>query len=193
MKKVINLLLLFVLVSGCKAGTPPEIENEPPPNHPDMYRNPVVSFSLPDPTVVKADDGYFYLFATEDIRNMPIYRSDNLVDWEFLGTAFTESTRPTFEPNGGLWAPDISIINGKYVLHYSMSVWGGEWTCGIGVATADKPEGPFTDHGKLFRSNEIDVQNSIDPFYNQKDGANYLFWGSFQAFMPSNLMKTALT
>ena len=35
-----------------------------------------------------------------------------------------------------------------------MSTWGGEWTCGIGIATADKPEGPFTDLGKLFRSNE---------------------------------------
>ncbi len=49
------------------------------------------------------------------------------------------------------------------MLYYSMSVWGGELTCGIGCATADKPEGPFTDHGKMFRSNEINVQNSIDP------------------------------
>ncbi|HCF80558.1 MAG TPA: arabinan endo-1,5-alpha-L-arabinosidase, partial [Porphyromonadaceae bacterium] len=56
----------------------------------------------------------------------------------------------------------------------SMSVWGGEWTCGIGVATSDKPEGPFTDHGKLFRSNEIDVQNSIDPFYIEENAKKYL-------------------
>ena len=45
-------------------------------------------------------------------------------------------------------APDINKIGDKYVLYYSMSVWGGELTCGIGCATADKPEGPFTDHGK---------------------------------------------
>ena len=56
MKKVINLLLLFVLVSGCKAGTLPRLKMSPP-NHPDMYRNPVVSFSLPDPTVVRQMTG----------------------------------------------------------------------------------------------------------------------------------------
>ena len=145
----------------------------------EMYRNPVINYSLPDPTVIKANDGYFYLYATEDIRNTPIHRSRNLVDWEEIGTAFTNETRPTFEPKGGLWAPDINYIGGRYVLYYSMSVWGGEWTCGIGVATADKPEGPFTDHGALFRSNTIQVQNSIDPFYIEEGGKKYLFWGSF--------------
>ena len=129
------------------------------------YKNPVVNYSLPDPSVIRAEDGYFYLYATEDIRNLPIHRSKDLIKWESVGTAFTDETRPTFEPKGNLWAPDINKIGDKYVLYYSMSCWGGEWTCGIGVATADKPEGPFVDHGMMFRSNEIGVQNSIDPFY----------------------------
>ncbi len=153
----------------------------------------MVDRSLPDPTLVKAKDGFFYLYATEDIRNLPIYKSDNLVDWTFVGTAFNETSRPDFEPNGGLWAPDINFINDKYVLYYSMSVWGDEWTCGIGVATADKPEGPFTDHGKLFRSNEIDVQNSIDPFYIEEDGKKYLFWGSFRGIYAIELSDDGLS
>ena len=144
------------------------------------YRNPVVNRSLPDPTVIKGDDGYFYLYATENVRNVPILRSSNLVDWKFIGTAFTNETRPDFEPKGGIWAPDINKIGDKYVLYYSMSVWGGEWTCGIGCAVADKPEGPFVDCGKMFRSNEIGVKNSIDPFYIEDGGKKYLFWGSFR-------------
>ena len=107
------------------------------------YQNPVINYSLPDPSIIKGEDGYYYLYATEDIRNLPIHRSKDLVEWEYVGTAFTKSTRPNFEPKGGLWAPDINKIGDKYVLYYSMSVWGGEWTCGIGCATADKPEGPF--------------------------------------------------
>jgi len=150
------------------------------------YRNPVINRSMPDPTVIKADDGYFYLYATEDIRNMPIYRSQDLVSWQFIGTVFTDQSRPTFEPNGGLWAPDINLINGKYVLYYSMSVWGGEQTCGIGVATADNPDGPFTDHGKLFRSNEIGVQNSIDPCFVEDNGKKYLFGEVSTEFMRLN-------
>ena len=59
-----------------------------------------------------------------------------------------------------------------------MSVWGGEWDCGIGVAVADQPWGPFTDVGKLFNSREINVRNSIDPFFIEDGGRKYLFWGS---------------
>jgi arabinan endo-1,5-alpha-L-arabinosidase len=74
-----------------------------------------------------------------------------------------------------------------------MSVWGGEWTCGIGVAVSDSPEGPFTDMGMLFRSNEIDVQNSIDPFYIEENGHNYLFWGSFRGIYAIELSKDGLS
>lgn len=124
---------------------------------------------------------------------MPIYKSKNLIDWVNVGTAFTESTRPTFEPKGGIWAPDINQINGRYVLYYSMSVWGGEWTCGIGAAVADKPEGPFTDQGMLFRSNGIGVQNSIDPFYIEDAGKKYLFWGSFRGIYAIELSDDGLS
>ena len=160
----------------------------------EQYNNPVINESLPDPTVIKADDGYFYLFATENIRNVPIYRSENLVDWRRVGTAFTDRTRPQMVPRGNIWAPDINLINGKYVMYYSKSTWGGEWECGIGVATADRPSGPFTDVGKLFISSEIGVQNSIDPFYiEEDDGSKYLFWGSFRGIYGIQLSDDGLS
>lgn len=157
------------------------------------YRNPVIDYSLPDPTVIKADDGFYYLYATENIRNVPIHRSRNLVDWEEIGTSFTDQTRPTFEPEGNIWAPDINRVDGQYVMYYSMSVWGGEWTCGIGIATATSPAGPFTDRGMLFRSNGIGVQNSIDPFYIEEKGRKYLFWGSFRGIYGIELASDGLS
>lgn len=159
----------------------------------DKYSNPVIDYSLPDPSIIKGEDGYFYLYATEDIRNLPIHRSKDLVNWEFLGTAFTDENRPDFEPNGGIWAPDINKIGDKYVLYYSMSVWGGEWTCGIGCAVADRPEGPFKDCGMMFRSNGIKVQNSIDPFYIEDNGHKYLFWGSFRGIYAIELSEDGLS
>lgn len=157
------------------------------------YSNPIIGKSLPDPSVIKAKDGYYYLYATENIRNLPIYRSKNLTHWEFVATAFTDKTRPTFVDRGNIWAPDIQYIGRQYVLYYSMSVWGGEWQCGIGVATADRPEGPFTDHGRLFRSNEIGVKNSIDPFYIADNGKHYLFWGSFRGIYYIELTPDGLS
>lgn len=159
----------------------------------DKYSNPVIDYSLPDPSSIKGEDGYFYLYATEDIRNLPIHRSKDLVNWEFVGTAFTDATRPDFEPEGGIWAPDINKIGDKYVLYYSMSVWGGEWTCGIGCAVSDRPEGPFKDCGMMFRSNGIKVQNSIDPFYIEDNGHKYLFWGSFRGIYAIELSEDGLS
>ena len=159
----------------------------------DTYTNPVINTSLPDPTVIRADDGYFYLYATEDIRNLPIYRSRDLTDWQFVGTAFTDDTRPQWNKKGNMWAPDINKIGDKYVLYYSKSEWGGEWTCGIGAATADRPEGPFTDHGPLFISSEIGVRNSIDQFYIEDNGHKYLFWGSFHGIYGIDLSDDGLS
>jgi arabinan endo-1,5-alpha-L-arabinosidase len=160
----------------------------------EVYYNPVVDRSLPDPTIIKASDGYFYLYATEDIRNVPIYRSKDLVNWKFMHTVFDDTSRPRFVSGGGIWAPDINYINGQYVLYYSMSTWGGEWACGIGVATGARPYSYFKDRGKLFISSEIGVQNSIDPFYyEEEDGSKYLFWGSFRGIYAIELSDDGLS
>ena len=157
------------------------------------YFNPVVNQSLPDPTLIRADDGWFYLYATESVRNVPVLRSRNLVDWEFVGTAFTRQSRPTFEKGGGIWAPDINRIGDRYVMYYSMSRWGGEWTCGIGVAVAERPEGPFDDLGRLFRSDEIGIRNCIDPCCVEDGGKKYLFWGSFHGLYGAELTDDGLS
>ena len=141
------------------------------------FTNPIIPQSVPDPTVIKAADGYFYLYGTEDTRNMPIYRSKNLTDWTFIGTAFTNETRPhtvrPYVPAGMMWAPDINYINGQYVLYYAIGVWGVLNKSGVGVATSERPEGPFVD------SETIGVNNSIDQFYIEDGGKKYLVWGSF--------------
>lgn len=157
------------------------------------YHNPVIHRSLPDPTVLRVGKT-FYLYATENIHNAPIFTSTDLVSWEFAGTCFTDETRPQMVPDGSIWAPDINRIGDRYVLYYSKSRWGGEWDCGIGVATSDSPAGPFRDHGPLFISREIGVQNSIDPFfYEDTDGRKFLFWGSFRGIYGIELSADGLS
>ena len=170
MKSLTPLYLVFLLpFMACAEGEK------------QTYKNPVIKYSLPDPSVIRAQDGNFYLYATEDTHNVPVYRSKDLVTWRYAGTAFTDATRPMdMVPNGGIWAPDINYIDGRYVLYYSKSEWGGSWEAGIGVAWSDKPNGGFHDAHKLFVSNEIGIENCIDPFFMQDDdGRNYLFFGSF--------------
>lgn len=158
-----------------------------------VYRNPIIDKNSPDPTILRADDGSFYLYATENTRNVPIYHSTDLVNWNLLGTAFTDETRPKWNAKGMIWAPDINKIGDKYVLYYAKSVWGGEWEAGVGVAVANSPQGPFTDCGNIIDSRKIGIQNCIDPFYIEDGGHRYLFWGSFHGIYGAELTADGLS
>nr|WP_236976172.1 family 43 glycosylhydrolase [Membranihabitans maritimus] len=152
----------------------------------ETFTNPVFEPILADPTVIKdPKSGLFYVYGTQDdwgdgmgSRLIPVLKSENLVDWEVVGEAF--ETKPAWKERGGLWAPDANYINGKYYLYYAYSVWG-DANPGIGVAVATNPDGPFTDKGKIFTSEESGVPNSIDPFYWEENGRKYLFWGSYSS------------
>jgi len=153
---------------------------------PASYQNPVFEPDVADPTVIRGTDGWFYAYGTENTwadgvhHVIPVIKSKNLVQWQFVKDAFT--TRPTWRSDGGIWAPDVSCIDGKYYMFYSISTWGDS-NPGIGLAISNLPTGPFTDQGKVFDSNTIGVSNSIDPYFMQTgSGAtlkSYLFWGSF--------------
>ena len=148
------------------------------------YENPVIPSSTPDPTIIKCEeDGFYYLYGTEDTRNMPIYRSKNLVDWIFVGTAFNEASRPAcVGPNSGagLWAPDINYINGQYVLYFSIGVWGQTEKCGVGVATSDRPEGPFEYYGCVHHADGTPFNDKVlfDPAVINDDGTIRLYFGT---------------
>ncbi|MCK9181059.1 MAG: arabinan endo-1,5-alpha-L-arabinosidase, partial [Bacteroides sp.] len=45
-----------------------------------LYSNPVIAESTPDPTIIQLKNGDFYLYAAENIKNTPIYKSTNLID-----------------------------------------------------------------------------------------------------------------
>jgi len=160
-----------------------------------VYENPVFEPVLADPSAIKGEDGYFYAYGTEDVwddsqtKLVPIVRSKNLIDWEFVGEAFIN--KPDWKGIGNIWAPHIAKYNGKYYLYYSISIWGDS-DPGIGVAVSDKLKGPFKDKGKLFTSSEIGVKNSIDPFLLIDDGKPYLFWGSFNGIFGVELTKDGL-
>ena len=188
MKQVAYLLLAGLLCGmacGDKSHSEKNVEQKNSTSVAKEYHNPVIRIAAPDPTAIRLADGTYYLYATEDIRNLPIFKSENMVDWEEVGTAFTDATRPDFVDNNpegkhaALWAPDIQYIKGKYVLTYSLAEWGNHWISTIGYAVADKPEGPFTPKGKIFNSRDVNVENSIDQFLYEEDGKYYVLWGSF--------------
>jgi arabinan endo-1,5-alpha-L-arabinosidase len=181
----ILILLSFTCFQGCSrygdnTNNQDNDETENPSDTTKMYKNPVFQPDLADPTVIKSPDGWFYAYGSENTWDdnvhhiIPVIRSKDLVNWEYMRDAF--DNKPVWK-QGGIWAPEITNINGNYYLYYACSIWGDK-NPGIGLAISSVPEGPFTDLGKLFDSDEMGVKNSIDPSFFRFDDKNYLLWGS---------------
>lgn len=166
---------------------------------PATYVNPVSrSFSdtFADPAVIKGKDGYWYAYATSDplraggrYHLLPMARSDDLVNWTYVGDAFDASNAPAWMAVPEMWAPDIAYIGGRYHLYYVVTdtrVTDNEFDTAIGVATAPTPTGPWTDSGGPVVGPREDPEEpgsymwTFDPdLLTARDGSLYLYYGSY--------------
>ncbi len=129
----------------------------------------VIPGDNPDPSVVKIGDTYWATATTSNWAPIfPLYKSGDLLTWESVGAVFNKA--PEWA-DYYFWAPEISYDNGKIYIYYSAHKKGGG-LC-LGVASADRPEGPYKDHGTLMCQDA----GSIDA-YPQRDssGKLYLIW-----------------
>lgn len=80
-------------------------------------------------------------------------------------------------PRHFLWAPDMLAADGRYYLYYSIGPQNPT-PSRIGVATAMRPDGPFTDSGRPLLTGG-DGFEAIDPaiFADPRDGRVYLLAG----------------
>src|SRR5579883_117473 len=134
------------------------------------YANPVHRGDYPDPSVIRVGDNEFWATttSTEWAPQFPLLRSTDLINWKPVGAVFTE--RPSWS-RGSFWAPEISQYRGRFYVYYVAEHVSGPLS--IAVATADRPEGPYVDHGPLVGQSA----GSIDPTpVTGEDGRRYLIW-----------------
>ena len=143
-------------------------------------QNPVIrnQFSA-DPTA-RVFNGKIFLYPSHDIptpegknlrenwfcmEDYHVFSSENLTDWTDHGVIVTQTKVPWLTRiNYDMWAPDCVFKNGKYYFYFPV---GGR----IGVATADRPEGPYTVLDKA-----VEGVRGIDPcVLIDKDGQSYIF------------------
>lgn len=134
------------------------------------FTNPVLPGDFADPSVTKVGDTYWATATSSEWAPLfPLLKSSNLVDWEIAGHVFPEKLPDWAEAH--FWAPEISYENGRIYIYYTAKKKGGN-LC-VGVASADNPAGPYTDHGPLV----CQPMGSIDGFPIRDDnGQLYLIW-----------------
>ncbi len=83
-----------------------------------------------------------------------------------------------------MWAPSIIRKNKKYYFFFGANdIQNDTQTGGIGVAVADKPEGPYRDHlGKPLIDRFHNKAQPIDQFvfHDEKSGQYYLIYGGWR-------------
>jgi hypothetical protein len=137
------------------------------------------------------DRGRMGWFCMEDYH---VFSSENLTDWEDHGVIVTQNKVPWVKPDSySMWAPDCIEKNGKYYFYFPSTAKdtltnGRGFT--IGVAIADKPEGPY-----IPELQPIKGVKGIDPnVFIDHDGQAYMYWSQgniFVAKLKDNMVELA--
>jgi hypothetical protein len=128
-------------------------------------------------------------FCMEDYH---VFSSGNLTEWTDHGVIVTQNKVPWVRPDSySMWAPDCIERNGKYYFYFPTAAkdtvaHGRGFT--IGVAVADKPEGPYVP-----QATPIAGVRGIDPnVFIDKDGQAYLYWSQgniYGAKLKANMLE----
>lgn len=122
-----------------------------------------LSMTQPDPYILKADDGKYYIYAT-DKNGVRIFRADALDGiWTYVGIERCEKDCYQY------WAPCVVYENGLYYMYYSSFRTCSEdvHEQAIKVAVSDRPDGGFVYKKTMLSPFSIDphVVKSGDDYY----------------------------
>ncbi len=186
---VLNILLMFVLSTS-------------------FAQNPIIRDQFSADPSGRVFNGKVYVFPSHDIiapegknlrpnwfcmEDYHVFSSENLTDWTDHGIVVSQYNVPWVDSTSfSMWAPDCIERNGKYYFYFPANK-KPEGTSrrrgfGIGVAIADKPEGPYTP-----QTEPIAGINGIDPnVFIDKDGQAYIYWSLgniFVAKLKENMLE----
>jgi arabinan endo-1,5-alpha-L-arabinosidase len=188
LKAKVFCLLFIALFATLSFAQAPQIAKQA-----KLWSNPIFDFDFPDPTVVRAGDGFFYAYATQAVINGKLHhiqaaRSKDLVNWERMPDALPEKPVWANETEPKFWAPHVSFADGKYFMYYSADPNTKSGLC-LAVAVANKPTGPFVDIGKPLKCGTSFI--NIDPmaYDDPRTRKKLLYWGS--GFEPIKVQELA--
>ncbi len=173
-----------------------------------IAQNPIIrnQFSA-DPTA-RVFNGKVYVFPSHDIPTPPqktgrkdwfcmedyhVFSSSNLTDWVDHGVIVSQNKVNWVDSTSfSMWAPDCIEKNGKYYFYFpannNIVDANGRKGFSVGVAIADKPEGPYAPQPEPIKN-----VRGIDPnVFIDKDGQAYLYWSQqniYVAKLKDNMLE----
>jgi beta-xylosidase len=144
-----------------------------PDNRNGTFTNPLFYDEFSDPDLIRVGD-WFYLTGTtmHAMPGLPVLRSKDLVNWEFLSYAAPKlDFGPQYRLEGGkaiygqgIWAPSLRYHDGVFYIFTNVNGRGTQ------IYSATDPKGPWT-HREMKRTLH-DLSVLFDD-----DGRKYVVWG----------------
>lgn len=174
MKRILYLsaaILLVIFCSGCSSQK-------------KYAGNPVFPGRYADPEGVVWDDEY-WIFPTaslpfEEQTYLDAFSSKDLVNWtKHERIIDNKEVKWLWQ---AMWAPAIVRKDGSYYLFFGGNDMHEKGEGGIGVARADRPEGPYKDIlGKPLIDEVVNGAQPIDQFvFQDVDGTYYMYYGGWR-------------
>ena len=169
-----------------------------------LAQNPVIRDQFTADPTARVFNGKMYLFPSHDIpapesvkrkdwfcmEDYHVFSSTDLNNWTDHGVIVSQEKVDWVNPTSfSMWAPDCVERNGKYYFYFPANLKTGRGF-GIGVAIADKPEGPYVPEPE-----PIAKVRGIDPsVFIDKDGQAYIYYSLnriFAAKLKDNMTELA--
>lgn len=128
------------------------------------FFNPLLPGDHPDPSILY-DGGKYYIACSsfEYYPGLPIYQSDDLINWTPLTNALSKYL-------GSVWAPDLVKYEGKYYIYFPAND-------NIYVVWAESIEGPWSE--------PVDLKiKNIDPGHIADDNGNRYLYSANGGYVP---------
>ena len=169
-----------------------------------MAQNPIIRDQYSADPTARVFNGKMYVYPSHDIvspvepekkwfsmEDYHVFSSENLTDWTDHGVIVTQNKVPWVRRDSyAMWAPDCVEKDGQYYFYFPAAPRDTTHRgFAIGVAVADRPEGPFMP---MWRP--IEGINGIDPcvLVDPKDGKSYIYWagmGMWMARLKDNMVE----
>lgn len=190
-----NFVVKSILVTSCLMGWGQlNAQKQASKNDTVFSGNPLFKGWYADPEAVIFNNRY-WIFPTYSAPYkqqlfLDAFSSDNLVDWRKHNRIIDTSVIKWAWR--AIWAPAIVEHHKKYYLFFAANdIQSDNEPGGIGVAVADKPDGPYKDLlGKPLIDKFYNGAQPIDQFvFKDKDGTHYIIYGGWKHCNIARLSK----
>ncbi|WP_285115219.1 glycoside hydrolase family 43 protein [Leifsonia sp. fls2-241-R2A-40a] len=155
---------------GCSAGSGPSAE--PSPSIAPFQ----IDSDFPDPGALVVGDRVYAYATNTPALNVQVATSGDMKTWK-MSDQDALPTLPSWALPGKTWAPGpAKLADDRFALYFTASDAASRYQC-IGVAFADKPEGPFASTADKPLVCPVEEGGAIDASVtSDADGQRYLVW-----------------